>query len=240
MTLLVSDVAQDVLAFLGRPSQSALPRRDLFDVGSRKVTSIVLDLFNSDRDYRVEMVKVSATKRDSLFPFEGEIVRLEGRPNASTDEGEWATLIRTDYADWRPDFAGPARFATYNGPDGTHLVLSGDPAGYEFRALVERGTVRLSDLGDDTTLSGLVQPLLFTRWALEAGAMVADDSDRWEKLWARKERHLRLELPGLEKQWKVYVERSRGEGVLVKEGFGPSAYEDGGVYRDSAGNLRAG
>jgi hypothetical protein len=229
MTLLVSDVAQDVFAFLGRPSQSALRFRDLIDSGSREVGSLVIDLFNADRDYRVEPVtNFLPTGRDVLFPYEGEIVRLEGRERTSTSDDDWEEWHRG------------ADFSTYGAADGTHIVFPEDPSTYGFRALVERGSVRFSSLADDTTLTTLVQPLLFAHWALEAGAMVDDDSDRWEKLWARKERHLRLKLPGLERQWKAYVERNRGEGVYQKEGFQSSGVDEfQAVHRDGQGDLRA-
>lgn len=227
MTLAVSDVARDVFAYIGRPSESAFPQRDLYDVGSRKVTSIILDLHNADRDYRVALYPLTTAQRDTVFPHAGEIVRLEGRDRASVSDDEWVEWQRDD------------RFRVYGSPAGTRIVFSEDPSTYTFRVLVERGSVRLSSLADDTTLSELVQPLLFTRWALEAGAMVDDDSERWDKMWARKERHLRLELPGLERQWKAYVERNRGEGIAYKDGFQGDAVGDVSVYQDATGRLRA-
>lgn len=231
MTLLVSDVAQDVFAYIGRPGSSALRYRDLIDSGSREVASIIIDLFNADKDYRVEPVtNFLPARRDVLFPHEGAVIRLEGRERNSTDDGAWEEWHEGD------------RFRTYGATDGTHIVFAEDPSTYAFRALVERGAVRFSSLADDTTLSGLVQPLLFTRWTLEAGTMV--DADHmpasWERQWERKERQQRLKLPGLERQWKAYVERNRGEGVYQKDGFqGGGTDEFQAVYRDGQGNLRA-
>jgi hypothetical protein len=237
MTLLVSDVAQDVFAYLGRPDQSALPLRDLIDAGSREVSSIIVDLFNTDRDYRASLVRLHPTGRDTNLAVDGEIVRLEGRAVGSSDD-DWVKWERVPFASWDGDSyrTGTHYFSTYGG---AHLVLSEDPSPYEFRALVESGSVRLNDLTDDTTLSALVKPLLFTRWALAAGAMTNDVSDRWEKLWARKERHLRLDLPRLEKEWRRYLEGGRGEGVSFKEPFNSRRDFDGcEMYVDGSGRAR--
>jgi hypothetical protein len=238
--LLLGDVARQVFAFVGRPNQNALPERDLIDAGSREVKRIVVDLLNADRDYRAELVTVNPAGRDTLFLF-GEIARLEAREAGSADEGAWVEWQRASYG----SFDGGGQFATYGGMEGTHLVLSEDPGAYEFRALVESGGVTLSALTDDTTLSDLVEPLLFNRWALSAGAMVDSgktaDPEGWERQWARKERRLSLDQPALERQWKAYTERVRGAGIAYKEGFassGRSEFE--AVYVDGAGNLRAG
>jgi hypothetical protein len=241
MTLLVSDVAQDVFAYIGRPPQSRLPFRDLIDVGSRKITSIILDIFNTDRDYRVTSIPLSLTDRDSIFPYEGEIARLESRPIGSTSDDDWEIWEKVSYGAWDGEFndwSSVRQFAVYSGA-GTHLVTSENPSIYEFRVLVEQGTVRLKDLTDNTTLSTLVQPLLFTRWALEAGAMVDDDSDHFTKLWDRKERHLRLELPRLEKQWQKYLEGGRGEEVSIREPFNSRRDFDSDYYMDGTGRFRS-
>lgn len=235
MNLLVSDVAQDVFAFLGRPSQDKLPLRDLIDVGSRKITSLIIDIFNTDRDYRVALYPVSFNARDNVFPYDGEIAELQARPKGSTSEDDWERWQKVTFGS---DF-GPHQYALYSGQGGRHIVFSESPSTYQFRALVEQGSVRLNNLTDDTTLSNLVQPLLFNRWALEAGAMVNDDSDRWDKLWARKERHLRLESPALEKQWQRYLEGGRGEEVSIREPFNARREGNCDYYQDSSGRFRS-
>lgn len=240
MTLSVSDVAQDVFAYVGRPSEQKLPFRDLIDVGSRKVTSLIIDILNTDRDYRVQLVPLTFTERDNIFPYEGEIARLEGRSTGSGDD-DWETWDKVSYGSWDGEFSdwlSSHQYSTYSGT-GRHIVFSEDPSIYEFRALVEQGTVRLKDLTDDTTLSTLVQPLLFTRWALECGAMVNDDSERWDKLWGRRERHLRLEQPGLEKQWKTYLEGGRGEEVSIREPFNSRQDIEDEYYMDGSGRFRS-
>jgi hypothetical protein len=242
MSLILGDVGQQVFAYIGRPSQSALPFRDLIDSGAREVSSIIVELLNTDRDYRAELVPVSAPRRDTLFPHAGEITRLEGRSVGSSDD-DWMVWTRVPYASWDGEWwrTGSREFATYGGTEGTHLVFSEDPAPYEFRALVEVGGVTLQALTDDTTLSALVGPLLFTRWALSAGASVDADKmpESWERQWVRRERQLRLDLPRLEQSWRRYLEGGRGEGVTYREPFNSRRdLYDGEYYMDGSGRFR--
>lgn len=241
MTLLVSDVAQQVFAFLGRPPQSALPERDLIDCGSREVSAIIVDLLNTDRDYRVELRPVTPAGRDSLFVL-GEIARLEARPLGSSDD-DWVRWEKVPYASWDGEASRSRLFSIYGGTEGSHLVLSEDPTPYEFRALVESGSVTLSSLTDDTTLSGLVQPLLFTRWALSAGASVNYEADARHESWlaryAPKERQLRLDLPRLEQSWRRYLEGGRGEGTTFAEPFNSRRnWDEVDMYMDGSGRYR--
>jgi hypothetical protein len=238
MTLQVSQMAQEVFAYIGRPSEKKLPFRDLIDVGSRKINSIILDIFNTDRDYRVSLLPQSFTARDSLFPYEGEIARLETRSSGSTSD-DWDAWEKVSYGSWvGSNWVNARQFSLYSGSDGVHVVFSEDPTSYEFRVLVEQGGVRLNNLTDSTTLSNLVQPLLFTRWALECGAMIDDDSDRFERMWSRKERHLRLELPKLEQQWQRYLEGGRGQGATIREPFNSRRGVDEDYYMDGSGMFR--
>jgi hypothetical protein len=235
MALLVSDVAQDVFAFWGRPRQVRLPFRDLIDVGSRKVCSVIIDILNTDRDYRVQLVSLTFTDRDSIFPCEGEIARLEARSSGSTSDDDWDMWEKASYVSWAGSTSGSPQFSIYGG---NHIVFSEDPSVYEFRALVEQGTVRLKDLTDDTTLSNLVQPLLFTRWALEVGAMIDDDSDSFERMYRRKAGHLSSELPKLEQQWQRYLEGGRGQEVTTREPFNSRRDVDGDYYMECSGMFR--
>jgi hypothetical protein len=241
MSLLLGDVAQQVFAFLGRPTQAALPLRDLIDSGSREVSGIIVDLLNTDRDYRAQLVTVSATRRDVLFT-RGEIARLEGRSRGSSDD-DWTVWTKVPYGSWDSETyrTGSRQFAVYGGTESTRLVFSEDPTPYEFRALVESGGVTLSSLTDDTTLSSLVSPLLHDRWALSAGAMVDADHmpESWERQWQRKERQLRLNIPRLERDWRRYLEGGRGEGVTFREPFySRRDLSEVEYYEDGSGRFR--
>lgn len=235
--MLVSDVVKPVLAFLGRPSQAALPYQDLIEVVSRKVSKRILDLLNSDRNYQAKVVPLTPSSRDIALNRSGVVVRIESRPFGSTSDDAWEDWTESDYGDWNTVLGRSGRhFATYGSP--TRIAFSSDVANQEFRALVESGDVTLTSLSDDTKLTDVLRPLLFTDTALEAGAMVHDSSAEWERLWTRKERHLRLELPKLERDWTRHINMKRNQGVQYREAFNSNRVYSG-ITEDASGWLRS-
>jgi hypothetical protein len=236
--LTIADIVRDVTAYLGRPGQLALPYRDLVRIVARKVSEIALELLNTDRGYSASVVRVSPASRDVAISVPGVLVRLESRASGSTSDDEWVEWEEADYGDWNSVLATRGRsFAVYGTPP--RLALSADPAGLEFRALVESEGLRLTDLADRVTMGEVVRPLLFNRSALEAGSSVNDATPEWDKRWLRMERHLLRERGPLEKAYKRHVEGRRDRGTRYREPFNSRRDSDPVVYEDPSGFLRA-
>lgn len=228
-------IIREVYALWNNPSSQRLIPDDVVDALNRVYSQRLLDLGLSGGNYLAAVSepftfdagsRVISIKEQNILSDAVSTVRVEMRPIASTNEAEWREVYLGNYADWSTYQSENKPYAAFFGTsDAMQMIANHATENNSYRIFYENaGKLEQEGIGE-IEMPFLFGPLLVYDTAIEAGELIDDQSDEFERKYKRKLEYLVARQSQALKKFEKWLSERKSQSVQTRQGY--SSRRDG-------------
>lgn len=228
-------IIRQVYSLWNNPSSTRLIPDDVVDALNRVYSQRLLDLGLSGGNYLAAVSepftfdpgsRVVSIKDRNVLSDVISTIRIEMRPASSTNESDWREVYLGNYADWSTYSSENKPYAAFFGTnDQMQMVVNHATDKNSYRIFYENAGKLTQDGVGEIEMPVLFQPLLVYDTAIEAGELIDDQSDEFERKYKRKLEYLVPRQTQALKKFEKWLSERKSQSVQTRQGY--SSRRDG-------------